>query len=148
RFYPVEAFLGDATTSLCTDDVVAPAYSAHRHMPDRFDDARCRLCQHVTETVVDHFFFTCPSKQPLWQRMLRHHHCSYNFQELNAYCHTLDPPRSKTTATIPPHTIIIAVHLIWASHWRYIFDDTPFDASRIYNMISTKEAAGKFTWGL
>ncbi|KAI9489890.1 hypothetical protein BDB00DRAFT_840508, partial [Zychaea mexicana] len=77
-----------------------------------------------------------------------HHHCSYNFQELNAYCHTLDPPRSKTTATIPPHTIIIAVHLIWASHWRYIFDDTPFDASRIYNMISTKEAAGKFTWGL
>lgn len=122
----------------------------HRLFPSSFPNSFCPLClQTSTSTIEDqtHFLFTCPSKLAIWNLVFK----DFLFGDLLPT--TLDTASilylfstfNHPTYNRPPHLPFPHLDLyqifactlqgIWSAHWQFIFHDTPFLPSTIYNRI-------------
>lgn len=103
----------------------------HRLAPTHFDSPSCPLCNDG-EDSVDHFRFSCPEKWPIWRRIWRE---SFIMRDISvdAVRDALYHPEFPHDPPVIPSYRIIACILqgIWNAHWRFVFDEVPFQLDPI-----------------
>ncbi|KAG1144598.1 hypothetical protein G6F37_001182 [Rhizopus arrhizus] len=109
----------------------------HKMIPDLCRSS-CRLCASV-DVMEDpaHFLFLSPKKLTIWRLIW----CQFfgvvdvELSVIHQALYNLSFPRQKLRF-IQNDTIVGCTFLgIWKAHWRFIFDDVPFDSTIVHNQI-------------
>jgi len=109
----------------------------HKMIPDLCGSS-CRLCASV-DVMEDpeHFLFLCPKKLTIWRLIWRQFFgvMDVELSAIRQALYNLTFPRQKLRF-IQNDTIVGCTFLgIWKAHWRFIFDDVPFDPTIVQNQI-------------
>ena len=102
-------------------------------------DSHCRLCgDPSTPENSDHFLFRCPSKLIIWRLLWKQFFGVHDVPLLDIAnaLYKLIFPRQKLRLIQNDSIIGCAFLGIWKAHWRFIFDNTPFDSMIIYQQIT------------
>ncbi|KAG1584451.1 hypothetical protein G6F48_007876 [Rhizopus delemar] len=112
------------------------AATIHKVVPDLCNSS-CRLCtpRLITEHV-DHFFFLCPPKRLVWEQIWLHFfgHPMITHEVYKAI-HLLIFPHQRLSLILNESIIACTILGIWKAHWRFIFDEVPFDPIRVFQNI-------------
>ncbi|KAI9265243.1 hypothetical protein BDA99DRAFT_426352, partial [Phascolomyces articulosus] len=99
----------------------------HSILPHIHPTNTCLICNCNNPDTIFHFLYICPVKWAIWSRVwsdlflssLTHdavHHATFSL------------PFPSIQSRISSHTIIAyALHRIWSAHWRFAFDNIPFE---------------------
>ncbi|KAG1558904.1 hypothetical protein G6F49_004084 [Rhizopus delemar] len=111
----------------------------HKHVQDLCDPF-CRVCapQSIIEHV-DHFFFLCPKKRFVWEQVWPHFFgCPMSTHLVYRAIHLLRLPPQRLSLLSNESIIGCTLLCIWKAHWRFIFDDIPFDPLLVFqNVLSS-----------
>ncbi|KAG0891768.1 hypothetical protein G6F34_011418 [Rhizopus arrhizus] len=112
------------------------AATIHKVLPD-LGNSSCRLCtpRLITE-YVDHFFFLCPPKRLVWEQIWPHFFGhTMTTHEVYRTIHLLCFPPQRLSLISNESIIACTILGIWKAHWRFIFDDVPFDPLVVFQNI-------------
>lgn len=102
----------------------------HRYLPQSFASPLCPICLQDTDTL-EHFLFLCTRKFEVWTMVwqdLLLHDCSTTIVS-QAIFKLQFPPSPPTISS----SVIIAITMeaLWKAHWRFIFDQIPFQPQHV-----------------
>jgi hypothetical protein len=110
----------------------------HRVIPQSFLSNMCPICCIYIENA-DHLLFTCPSKPNIWKAIIFEFLWpTIEIEDIIQAITSLDFSNvnySQKSDISAPNIIFLTLAQIWKAHYRYIFDDTPFQFTPIMGLI-------------